>query len=122
RGAVQVGNLLHLGVGGEIAIRGGYAYGNQELWLVGAKGNLVVLHGEGAFGHGENIETCWQTPACRGCLGVAPVLTNKRIRTWLHRFDLDIEVMVGVLGFGIGFSPGELVELVATLFGADFDP
>lgn len=126
RGAVQLGDLVHLGAGGEVGVRFGYAYGQEEIWLLEAKGNLVVLHGETYVPIGTCpvgvIKTCWQTPACHGCFGVAPVLTNRRIRTWLHRFDIDIEVMAGPIGFGLGFSPGELVELIATLFGADFDP
>ncbi|MCC6737474.1 MAG: hypothetical protein IT452_00395 [Planctomycetia bacterium] len=122
RAHVQLGDLVHIGAGGEMALRGGYAYGTEEMWLMGVKGNLLLLHGETVIGCEQNPATCWQTPPCHGCPALAPVLTNRRIRTWVHRFDIDIEVMVGFIAFGIGFSPGELVEFIATLFGADFDP
>ncbi|MCE9581268.1 MAG: hypothetical protein K8T20_02000 [Planctomycetes bacterium] len=122
---VRVGDVLHLGAGGVAAgAEFGASYGSPMMEM-----DTEVIFGpfhaaswiwHGTYGPWASRQ-CWQTPPCQHCLGVLPVLTNHSVRTWMHRFDLEVRV-TALVSIDVGFSPGEFVDFIVGWFGVELDP
>lgn len=122
---VRVGDVVHAGAGAALRLEIGASYG-APMMAFESEAIIGPVHvtGPGGF-HGQGgpaeTEICWQTPPCQHCFGVLRVLTNPSVRTWLHRFDLEVRVCA-LVSIDVGFSPGEFVDFIVGWFGVDLDP
>ncbi len=123
---VRVGDVAHVGFGADpIGAEWGWCYGSP-MSSMQSEAILGPFHGAGGAGfhavQGPRAAVgCWQTPPCQRCLGVLPVLTNRSVRTWMHRFDLEVKV-TALVSIEVGFSPGEFVDFIVGWFGVELDP
>lgn len=123
RAHAGIGDLLHAGFGYEMSMSGEeYVYGTDEAPLLRSTLNCVGHFEDRTSYAGPPARFNWQIPDCEHCLMLVPVLTNRRVRTWMHRFDLELELHLVVFQVSIGFSPGEFLDFLCSIFGADLDP
>lgn len=140
KGEARLGDILHLGVGGDEAIwRYGVDYGKplsarMEEYLFpiafiqeyadSGKGKYLLppwwfIH----YTRHKRSSPNWQTPDCdTECYGFLPLATKRRTRTLLHAFDVEASAFAVFLGLEFGFSPGELVDFLVGLATLDLDP
>lgn len=114
-----LGDLVHAGVGVSGTMSQEFAYGQ-------AKKDWVFADADAIFHWQQRIQDfpddAWRTPECDRCFTLLPVLTNTRVRPWIHRLDLELEVDLLILDIGVGISLGQLLDFFTSLFGWDLDP